>query len=155
MAPPRLPQAFVERLVGVLAAIPAVAADGAVGRQAFLAQIQADAHRISGFDPGEAPHDFATHLLATAANVVPLYDGPRQGWSALGEILAVLLADPALAAGDRDWIAGLCVRYKLIPTARTEAEVPAPVRALLAAVPPQLPPYWEGGMFPPATQRET
>jgi hypothetical protein len=72
----------------------------------------------------------------------------------LGEILAVLLADPTVGAEDKLWIAALCVRYELIPWKKPDAEIAPAVRAALAAVPPQPPPYWEGGMFPPAMQRE-
>src|SRR5215213_2807831 len=153
MAPPRLPQQYVERLIGVLEAVPAVARLGVAGRRDFVAQIHADTHRITGFDPHQPPHDFATHLLGTAANLVPAYDGPRQGWTALGEILALLLGDPAVRAEDKSWIAALCVRYKLIPWDQPNAEIAPEVRTALAAVPPQPPPYWEGGMFPPAMQR--
>jgi hypothetical protein len=153
MAPPRLPQVFVERLIGVLSAAAAVAAHGAVGRQEFVTQIHADTHRISGFDPRQPPQRFATYLLGTAANLVPAYDGPRQGWSALGEILAVLLTDSAIGDEDKAWIAALAVRYRLIPWEQPNAGVPPAVQARLATVPPQPPPYWEGGMFPAAVQR--
>src|SRR5690349_3300960 len=101
MAPPRLPQLYVERLIGVLEAVPTIAHGGAGGRADFVGQIHAGIHRITGFDPRQSPHAFATHLLGTAANLVGAYDGPRKGWSALGEILAVLLADPAVPPDDK------------------------------------------------------
>src|SRR5215212_118323 len=134
MAPPRLPQPYVEHLAGVLETVPAIARWGVKGRAEFAAQIHAGIHRITGFDPHQSPHDFATHLLGTAANVVPAYDGPRRGWPALGEILAVLLADPTVGTEDKLWIAALCVRYKLIPWDQPQAEIAPEVRAALAAV---------------------
>ncbi|HMA35736.1 MAG TPA: hypothetical protein VKY74_14820 [Chloroflexia bacterium] len=155
MAPPRLPQIYIARLVPLLATLPALAGADAEQRGAFRQATYLDWHfrSTTGFDWDLPAHELATHLLGSAANVVPAYDGPRQGWSALGEIGAALLAAPSVGPADREFLAALIVRYQLIRWDRPGVAVPADLRAVLARVPPQPPPNWEGGMFPPTMQR--
>ena len=149
MAPPRLPQVYVDRLAGILAGYPLLLT-GSGGCTLSSARSMLDAW-VAGVETNAGPRRFAAELLGSAANLVPAYDGPRRGWTALGELVAVLLADPSTGAADSDWLAALIVRYRLIPWAVPGADVPAPLRARLAALSPQPPPYWDsGGMLSPA-----
>ncbi|HUS14452.1 MAG TPA: hypothetical protein VM536_05455 [Chloroflexia bacterium] len=103
--------------------------------------------------PRDAPPRVAAeHLFGAAANLVPAYDGPRRGHTALGDILTVLIQEPGVAEADRVFMAGLLSRYRLLPRDPAAAPPPPAVASLLAGLPPQLPAYYDqsGLPLPPA-----
>ncbi|HMA33629.1 MAG TPA: hypothetical protein VKY74_04035 [Chloroflexia bacterium] len=157
MAPPRLPRVHIERLIPVLAAVPDLAPGRADGRPAFLQRAHLPDDLLHELDPHATAETVAARLLGYAATLWPWSTGPRQGRLALGDLLAVVLTEPAVAPADKEWVATLAVRYALIARAPPDPAIPPAVYAQLAQVPPQPPPYWDHRDFgmpsPPADRR--
>jgi hypothetical protein len=140
---------MIERIQPLLAGSPVLA--GRQARMAFREQTHLDEYfsYTTGFDWSLPAPELATHLLGSCAHIIPVSEGPRRGWTVVGELLNALVAARAPAPDDLAWLAALILRYRLIPTPVPEAEVTPILRAALAATPPTPPPYWEmDGMFP-------
>ncbi len=86
--------------------------------------------------------------MGSAANLVPAYDGPRQGCTVLGDVLTDLIQNPAVRPADREFLASLIVRYRLLPLADPAFSLPPAVRALLDRLPPQPPPVYAPSAMP-------
>jgi hypothetical protein len=147
MAPPRLPQETVERLAALIAGLPPLT-HSAHERLDFANRAHVPAHWLEWLEWRGHPHEFAANLMGSAANLVPAYDGPRQGCTVLGDVLTELIQNPAVAPADRTFMASLIVRYRLLPLADPAFVLPPAVRALLDSLPPQPPPEYAPSAMP-------
>jgi hypothetical protein len=149
MAPPRLPQEYIDRLVALIAALPPLAGSAAA-RLDFANRAHVPAAWLEWLEWRGAPHEFATRLMGSAANLVPAYDGPRQGCAVLGDVLTELIQNPAVTPPDREFMATLIMRYRLLPLGDPAFTLPRSVRVLLDSLPPLPPPvYAPSGMPQP------
>lgn len=149
MAPPRLPQPMLERIQPLLAGSPVLA--GRQARAAFRAQTHLDEYfsYTTGFDWSLPAPELARHLLGSCSYIIPVYEGPRKGWTVMGEVINALVAGHPPAPDELAWLATLILRYRLIPDPAPEIEIAPALQTALAAMPPPPPPYWEmDGMFP-------
>ena len=147
MAPPRLPQEYVERLVALCLDLPDLARGGAAW-QALAERADFPPGALTGVSWHDPPEELAQRFVGSAANVVPAYDGPRRGWTMLGMLLQQLVAHPAVRSADREWLAGLIVRYRLIPLDAPGLVLAPALVDELAHLPPQPPPVWAPSGMP-------
>jgi hypothetical protein len=148
MAPPRLPQEIVDRLATLIAALPPLAGSPAA-RLDFVNRAHVPDAWLEWLAWRGDPHTFAGRLMGSAANLVPAYDGPRQGCTVLGDVLTELIQNPAVSRADREFMGALIVRYRLLPLSDPAFALPAAVRDLLDSLPPQSPPVYAPGAMPP------
>jgi hypothetical protein len=149
MAPPRLPQETEDRLVTIIAALPPLAA-GAHARRDLVERAHVPAEWLEWLDWRGEAHEFARRLIGSAANLVPAYDGPRRGCTVLGDLLTELIQHPAVTPADREFMATLIMRYRLLPLGDPAFVLPRPVAVLLDSLPPLPPPvYAPSGMPQP------
>jgi hypothetical protein len=148
MAPPRLPQEYVDRLVDVLLDVPELAYGGASEWRSFIERAHLPPGNVFWLDLKKRPRTIAEQLMGSVANLVPLYSGPRRGYTDLGGMLEELVRETDVMEEDRVFMASLIVRYKLIPL-DDESKLAPELRALLADLPPQEPPVWDANMGMP------
>src|SRR5690242_14343956 len=149
MAPPRLPIDYEQRLVDICLALPDLLRAHAAAWRDLVTRAQVPADWITNRDwRKEPPELLIRSLIGSAANVVPAYDGPRRGWTALGAILQELVALPEVPAADRAWLAALIVRYRLIPLDAPGDPLHPALLAEIARLPPQPPPVWAPSAMP-------
>jgi hypothetical protein len=142
MAPPRLPQEYVDRLVDVLLDVQALAYGGADEWRSFIQRANIPIGHIFWIDLKKQPRTIAEQLVGSVANLVPLYSGPRRGYTDLGGMLEELVKEADVAEEDCIFMASLIVRYKLVPL-DDETKLSPELRALLADLPPREPPVWD------------
>ncbi|HYP41976.1 MAG TPA: hypothetical protein VEX13_16580 [Chloroflexia bacterium] len=143
VAPPRLPQEYVDRLVDLLLDVPGLAYAGAGEWRSFIQRAHLPPGNVFWIDLKKGPRTIAEQLMGSAANLVPRYSGPRRGYTDLGGMLEELVKEADVAEDDCVFMASLIVRYKLIPL-DDESRLSPELRALLADLPPQEPPVWDG-----------
>jgi hypothetical protein len=148
MAPPRLPQEYVDRLVDVLLDVQALAYGGAGDWRSFIERANIPIGHVFWLDLKKRPRTIAEQLMGSAANLVPLYSGPRRGYTDLGGMLEELVKEADVAAEDRVFMASLIVRYKLVPL-DDESKFSPELRALMSDLPPQEPPVWDSNLGMP------
>jgi hypothetical protein len=148
MAPPRLPQEYVDRLVDSLLDVPELAYGGAAEWRSFIQRANIPIGHVFWLDLKKRPRTIAEQLMGSAANLVPLCSGPRRGYTDLGGLLEELVKEADVMEDDRVFMASLIVRYKLIPL-DDESKIAPELRALMSDLPPQQPPVWDANMGMP------
>lgn len=148
MAPPRLPQQYIDRLVDILLDVQGLAYGGASEWRSFIERAHIPIGHVFWIDLKKRPRTIAEQLMGSAANLVPLYSGPRRGYTDLGGMLEELVKEADVTEEDRAFMASLIVRYKLIPL-DDESKLAPELRALMSDLPPQEPPMWDANMGMP------
>jgi hypothetical protein len=142
-----LPQETVDRLVTLVATLPPLAGS-ARARLAFVNRAHVPTDWLEWLDWRGAAHEFARRLMGSAANLVPADSGPRQGCTVLGDILTELIQNPAVPPADREFLATLILRYRLLPLTDPAFVLPRPVAVLLDSLPPLPPPVYAPSAMP-------